>query len=261
MILVGIPGDAEHEASFQNKADKLQSRLIENLQFSPENILRLPAKGESAETPVEPVTADEMRSGIADIAAKVQPDDCIWVFVLGHGHYDGKQAWLHVKGKDPSHEDFGRWFAPIRCQEQVFWLTHSSSGWFVKPLSREGRIVIAATAADDESNETEFPDALLAILSQPIEKLDLNKDNSISISELFTQTIAEVSRRFQVDRRLPTEHPQLDDNGDGIGSEAILPQAPDDATSKPKLPNAKQDGDFAKGTLVPYRVPDRKTPD
>ncbi len=243
VILVGLPGDEAHAELFRETADTWQTWLTESLDVSAERVLRWPAK----EAPE--LTADGIRSGFAELSKKLKAEDSLWVLTLGHGNYDGKQAWLHVSGKDPSAEDFGRWLSEVKCREQVIWVTQQNSGWFVKPLSRPGRIVIAATAADDESNETEFPHALATVMQSPVAKLDVDQDDKVSVAELFAAASREALRRFQQDKRLPTEHPQLDDNGDGVGTEELFPKPADDKAAKPN-PNAKIDGALAKKTIL-----------
>jgi hypothetical protein len=199
------------------------------------------------------------------LGSKLRPEDSLWIITLGHGNYDGRQAWFHLAGKDPSPADLGKWLSDMRCRQQVVWLTHSSSGWFIKPLSRPGRIVISATAADDESNETEFPHAWSAVVQRPWQTLDTNQDGAVSVAELLNAVAVEVDQRFKSDNRLPTEHSQLDDNGDGIGTEVTLP--PEFGVSfnildPAKLSNQKAafqsrqslrlDGEQASATLVPH---------
>jgi len=101
----------------------------------------------------------------------------------------------------PFGRDFARWLSDVPCCEQVLWLTHSSSGWFMKGW-RGRTIVITATAADDESNETEFPYALATVAEQSRETLDEDQDGNVSIAELFTATTKEVQKRFKGDKRL-----------------------------------------------------------
>jgi hypothetical protein len=243
VIFVGLPGDDAHADLFRETADAWQTWLTESLKIPNEQVLRLPRRTQENEAAAPALTAETIRSTVADLNQKLKPNDSLWIFTLGHGNYDGKQAWFHLAGKDPSAEDFGRWFSEVRCREQVMWLTQSNSGWFVKPLSRPGRIVIAATAADDESNETEFPHALATVLQSPTTKLDTNQDEKVSVAELFTAVVGEVARRFQSDKRLPTEHAQLDDNGDGLGTEDLEP-----ATKT--IPTAKLDGAVAKTVFI-----------
>jgi hypothetical protein len=260
VILVGIPGDDAHAVLFRKTADAWQEWLISSLQFPAGQVLRLPAaptEGQADKDPAAvPLTAATIRTTFADLSGKLGPDDTLWVFTLGHGNYDGKRAWFHVAGRDPSHEDFGRWLSEVRCREQVIWLTHANSGWFVKPLSKPGRIVIAATAADDESNETEFPQALATVISRPLKTLDADEDGRLSVAELFSAVVQEIANRFQSDKRLPTEHAQLDDDGDGKGSEDLTPPAKTDNTDAAPTPQpatAPRDGDLARKTFIPLK--------
>lgn len=232
VICVGLPGDTEYEEVFRDTANQLQSWLVQSLRFPPEQVIRLPvqnvdptqgdARGLPANLAAAPLTAERLRAAVSDVGSKLMPDDSLWIITLGHANYDGRQAWFHLAGKDPSADDLGKWLNDVRCREQIVWLTHSSSGWFIKPLSRAGRIVITATAADDESNATEFPHAFAAVIQRPLLTLDTNQDGTLSIAELLNAIAQEVDQRFKSDKRLPTEHSQLDDNGDGLGTEVML---------------------------------------
>jgi hypothetical protein len=248
LILVGLPGDAAHEKLFNKTADAWQKWLTESLDFPADNVVRLPAVAAEEVEKSQPLTAKVIAEQLTELQTKLQPDDALWVFTLGHGNYDGREAWFHVAGRDPSGTDFGRWLSEVRCREQILWLTHSSSGWFVKPLSQPGRIVIVATAADDESNETEFPHALATVAELPVEKLDADKDEQVSLAEFFAAVTREVEKRFKSDNRIATEHAQLDDDGDGKGTEDLFPKE-----SLEESANTKIDGELAKKTYLPLR--------
>lgn len=247
VIIAGLPGDAAHEKLFRTTADAWQKWLTESLEFPANHVIRLPAPAADGEDQKPAPTAVAIQAELAQLQGKLQPEDTLWLFTLGHGNYDGRDAFFHVAGRDPSAADFGRWLSEVRCREQVIWLTHSCSGWFVKPLSQPGRIVIAATAADDESNETEFPHALATAAELPLDKLDADKDDKVSIAEFFAVVTREVESRFKSDKRIPTEHAQLDDNGDSKGTEDLFPTEPVDATSK-------SDGELAKKTYLPFKA-------
>jgi hypothetical protein len=265
LIIVGIPGDRAHGLEFRQTAETWRNWLIEALRVPPDQVVRLPPIAEPDQIPPS-ITAESIRQTLTELATKLQPDDSLWVFTLGHGNYDGRHAWLHVQGRDPSEEEFGRWFADIRCREQVFWLTQANSGWFVRPLSRPGRIVIAATAADDESNETEFAAALAELVRQQTGppaagSPTLGCNDRISVAELFQAVGREVQRRFDSDKRLRTEHAQLDDNGDGRGSETLAAEkktlADTDSPPAASLPahSGNADGELAHSTWIPWRKP------
>lgn len=249
VILTGLPGDAAHDKLFRNTADAWQKWLTESLDFPTDQVLRLPVPAAEDGEKRAALSAADIQTQLAELQEKLQADDVLWVFTLGHGNYDGREAFFHVAGRDPAAADFGRWLGEIRCREQVIWLTHSCSGWFVKPLSQPGRIVIAASAADDESNETEFPHALVTAAELPLEKLDVDKDEKVSIAEFFAVVTREVENRFKSDKRITTEHAQLDDNGDGKGTEDLFPKDPPEPTSTVKI-----DGELAKKTYLPSKA-------
>ncbi len=98
-------------------------------------------------------------------------------------------------------------------------MTTSASGFTLKPLAATGRIVITATEADLEVNETLFPHALADVLAEPPEGIDRDKDGKVSIFELYLAVVAKVIQQYVDDENLPTEHAKIDDNGDGHGSE------------------------------------------
>ncbi len=269
VILQGLPGDAPHARQFRKVTGELRTWLVDSLEFPAEQVISLPESpgGEAEQAP--PLTAEQIRSTLAQLTPQLQPDDAVWIFTVGHGSHDGQRAWFHVAGPDPSDVDLADWLAALPCREQVLWLTHSSSGWLVKPLSRPGRIVIAATAADDEPNETEFPQALASVVRRPPPPASPQPEGEgardWNVAALYTAVVAEVGRRFRSDNRLPTEHAQLDDNGDGVGTETLNPSPPGDptastpstdnpaTTSPPKGSLPRRDGALARSVIVPDR--------
>jgi hypothetical protein len=112
-------------------------------------------------------------------------------------------------------------FAGVRCREQAFFLTQSASGFYLKPLALPGRIVIAATEPDLEVNETYFPHKLALALaeSRPFSDMDLDRDGRLSLLDAYLWTAREVALEYATPELLATEHAQLDDSGDGRGSE------------------------------------------
>jgi hypothetical protein len=250
LILVGLPGDAEHETLFADIAQQWRTWLTDSLGFAGDDVRVL--FGRSGKEGLARGAADRatIEREVADLKAALHTEDRLWVFFLGHGDYDGERARFHLPGSDFRNDELGKLFAGIDCREQVFWMTMSASGWFLKSLSARGRIVITATAADDEFNETEFPQALADVTKLPVDQLDANKDGKVSLIELYRRVVKEVEARFAADKRIPTEHAQLDDNGDGKGTEE--PVVDDEPNKKPTA-----DGALAARTIVPWRTQPR----
>jgi len=158
---------------------------------------------------------------VAELCRKLRPNDSLWVIVLGHAHYDGHHAFLNLPGPDISDQEFGKLFGLVTCREQVFFITTPVSGFFVEPLSSERRVVIAATEADLEVNETLYHLDLADVLSQPppAAELDQDRDGGLSLLDLYLIVARRVLQRYKAAGAIPTEHAQIDDNGDGRGTE------------------------------------------
>ena len=252
LILMGLPGDEEHEQLFADTARQWRDWLIGTLGFNPADVRVL--SGGAAKNGVSqgPATRATIEKEAARLKQSLQTGDRLWVFFLGHANYDGEHAWFHLPGPDLREDELGKLFAGLRCREQVFWMTTSESVRFVKNLSAKGRIVIAATRANSEDNETEFPQALVAVAARPLAALDVNKDGKLSVLELYYRIMAEVRARYAADRRLSTEHSQLDDNGDGVGTERPL------VAEAGKKIGPRDDGILSLGTILPYPSPPPK---
>lgn len=247
LILVGLPGDEEHEKLFADTARDWRDWLTGKLDFDPGHVHILFGKKGSKDLAEDPATREDLEKTVADLKKTLNPQDRLWVFFLGHGNYDGEHASFHIAGPDLHEDQLAKLFAGLSCREQVFWMTTSASGWFLKALSAKDRIVITATAAEEEYNETEFPQALATVTKRSLAQLDTNKDGKVSVLELFQHTVAEVEARFAADNRVPTEHAQLDDNGDGVGTEKPVP---DGKLEGKKLP---PDGWLAAKTYLNFK--------
>ena len=257
LIVVGLPGDADHSARFLDLARTYRQWLTGALGF-PETGVRI-LFGADGEPSVNAgaATREAVAAESAAIRGSLAPEDRLWVIILGHANERGGHVFLHLPGPDLREDELGKLFEGITCREQVFWITTAASGGFLKALSAKGRIVITATTADQEFNETEFPHALGELCRQSLAELDLDGDKKVSVWEVFLRLGKLVDARFAADKRTATEHALLDDNGDQIGTER--PAAPEgEAPGKPetgkKARAGGDDGELAKKTILPLEI-------
>jgi hypothetical protein len=230
LIVCGHPGDAEHVKSFAETVGKLRDGLAKTVGIPPERQHVLFGAEPPKDLPgaTGPATREAVAAAVAEVKKAVGPEDGLWVICLGHGHHDGRQAWWNLPGPDLSAAEFGKLFADLTCCEQVFVMTFSLSGYFVSPLARRDRVVIAATEADAETNETTFPAVLARVLTaglNPAEH-DVDMDGRLTLFDLYVTVAKEVAQEYATNEQLATEHAQLDDDGDGVGHElqnAYLP--------------------------------------
>lgn len=228
LVLVGLPGDAERQTRFAESVDKITTALTTHLGFETDNVHVLFADqkaidaGESLPTGATlPCTIETIQSAVDNLRQKLAPHDTLWVIVMGHSHFDGRRIWFNISGDDFNEVTFGKLFEGIVCARQVYWITIPASGFYVKPLSAEGRIIIAATEADRELNETEFPHALAATLAEPptLVDFDMDRDGNPTLFDLYLNVVKRVMQGYADENLLSTEHAKLDDNGDGRGRE------------------------------------------
>lgn len=229
LIICGHPGDKEHRKPFAETVEKLQQALVGRLGFAADEV-RVQFGGPIAEGegPVLKdvrggATRDEIEAEAADLHSRLQPDDTLWVIVIGHAHYDGRHAFLNLPGPDLHEQDFGKLFEGLACREQVFFMTNPASGFYIKPLSAQGRVVITATEADLEVNETLYPHALAEVLAGPWpENFDVDQDGVATLFDVYIAVARNVADRYFSTEILPTEHALLDDNGDRRGTEVQI---------------------------------------
>jgi hypothetical protein len=231
LIICGHPGDAEHVKSFSETVRKLGDGLTKTVGIPPERQHVLFGADRPKDLPgaTGPATKEAVIAKIAEIKKALRPEDGLWVICLGHCHHDGRQAWWNLPGPDISAAEFGKLFADVASREQVFVMTTSLSGYFVAPLSRRGRVVIAATEADAETNETRFPAVFAQFLASGLDPAehDVDKDGKLSLFDLYVVVAKEIAQSYASAEQLATEHQQIDDDGDGVGHEpqnAYLPE-------------------------------------
>jgi hypothetical protein len=261
IIVCGLPGDDDHRKLFAGTVEKVHKALTERYGFPGSEVLvRFGVEKESGDGPaLAGARGLSNREGIAadvdEMRKRLGPEDTLWVIVLGHGHYDGRHSYLNIPGSDLDERAFAKLFEGLKAREQVFIVSTAASGFYLKPLAAAGRIVITATEADQEVNETLFPHALADVLAAPSEGIDRDKDGKISVFELYLAVVADVMKRYVADENLPTEHAKLDDNGDGHGSELqesyLPPELGGRAGQKPEPKfGPKDDGALASKTYV-----------
>ena len=205
LIVVGAPGEATYATNFTHQADAW-SALAQRTGGHPTTI-GLDAAGTNDLEVLQRTLASEPPDGPAPLV----------LVLIGHGTFDGRDAKFNLRGPDLSTTNLQEWLQPIRRTLAVIH-TGSSSAPFLNRLSRSNRIVITATRSGNEQNATRFGTSLAEALDDP--KSDLDQDGETSLLEAFLSASTRVAEFYKSEGRLATEHPLIDDNGDGLGTPA-----------------------------------------
>lgn len=203
IVVVGAPGEEEYQTVFQ-KAAQLWEKACQQ-----------------APAPCLTIGLDQARTNDLEqlrLCLEAEPKEGgreLWLVLIGHGTFDSKEAKFNLRGPDVSATNLATWLEPFHRPVAVI-NTSSSSSPFLKELSHTNRVVISATRSGYEQNFTRFGQ----YLSEAIADLsaDLDKDGQVSLLEAFLHSAHTVAEFYKTEGRLATEHPLIDDNGDGLGT-------------------------------------------
>lgn len=208
VIVNGPGGEAEYTKQFTEWTTSLGSILSQRYNFDPNKIKVLADKS---------ATAEEVKRTFTSLKSELDVNNVLFVFLIGHGSYDGKEAKFNLVGPDLSAADYNQLLTALPTKRIIVFNMASASGEFVKPLSAKGRIVVTATRNGQETNATRFTGFFIAALKAT--DGDTDQDGHTSILEAFVYANRLTEEFYKRAGRLATEHALLDDNGDGVGRE------------------------------------------
>lgn len=216
LVVAGIGGTDAYREQFAATAQRLYEAALA-ARLDPANVTLLAASDLPAGAPPHQA-ADKatLLRALADIDARAQPGDRVFVVLIGHGNPRENDAAFNLPGPDITATELAAVLAAFAGRQLVIVNTASASGPFVKTLSAPGRVVISATASGREYFATLFGEHFVAAFAAP--GADRDKDQRISMLEAFDFARREVRRAFEKEKKILTEHALLDDNGDGEGS-------------------------------------------
>jgi len=116
-------------------------------------------------------------------------------------------------GPDITGAEFAEILEGFSDQDIAVVNTTSSSHPFCTALSATGRVIVCATRSAAERYDTIFARFLLEALES--HAADRDKNRRVSLFETFLYVREKVKTWYTDQDRLPSEHPTLDDNGDG----------------------------------------------
>lgn len=218
VIVAGVGGTPEHRERFSGWARDLCAAALATPAPGRVRVLveRLPEDGEPADpcAPIARSTQEELAREIAAARGAEAAGAGLMLVLIGHGSAGGNPRF-QLPGPDLSPERLGAMLNGFGSAPVTVAHLGSAAGAFVPALTGPGRVVLAATRAN-ETNETRFPRHFIAALAG--DEGDRNKDGRLSALEAFDFARRGVEREYEQEGLLRTEHALLDDNGDGVGS-------------------------------------------
>jgi hypothetical protein len=232
LIVVGLAGDPEHGKTF-HKWGTTMAEASERLGVPKERLVYLvdqPMEGDSGVS--GRATRDEIGKAIDGFAKQAGAEDVVFVMLIGHGSYDGRESKFNLPGPDMAAADFNLIFKRLPTKQIVVVNASSASGPFIDGLSAPGRTIVTATRSGAEQYTTLFGGFFIDALTS--EAADADKNKRVSVLEAFNFAKTEVTRAYEREGLLATEHALLDDDGDKEGS-----ASPTNTGSDPKNKDGK----------------------
>jgi len=157
---------------------------------------------------------DLLRSRLA-AEANAKSSEPLWLVLIGHGTYDGREAKFNLRGPDVTPADLAGWLKPVK-RPLVVINCASGSAPFLNALSAPNRVIITATRSGHELNFARFGQYMSEAIVDA--KADLDKDGQVSALEAFLTASSRTAEYYRSRAQLATEHALLDDTGDELGT-------------------------------------------
>jgi len=210
LIINGAGGEPEYAKQFERWSKELGSVLSERFGFDSKQINVLTEKQ---------ATAEEVKRTFATLKTQLDANNILFVFLIGHGSFDGKESKFNLVGPDLAASEYNVLLSALPTRRIVVFNMASASGEFIKSLAAKGRIVVTATRNGQETNATRFTGFFIAALNAS--DGDTDQDGHTSVLEAFVYATRLTDDFYKRAGRLATEHAMLDDNGDGVGHEKV----------------------------------------
>ena len=206
LLVVGAPGEAEYATNFVKQAALWE--IVCQRAGAKRITLGLDAAGATNDLERMRLTLDaELKDGPSEL----------WLVLIGHGTFDGKEAKFNLRGPDLTATNLAQWLSPFHRPVAVV-NAASASAPFLSALAGTNRVVITATRSGNEQNFTRFGLCFAEAIADS--QGDLDQDGQTSLLEAFLSASTRVAELYQTEGRLATEHALIDDNGDGFGTPA-----------------------------------------
>jgi hypothetical protein len=214
ILISGVSGDPELQKTYLQELIDLHAALEGPLGFPRGQVVVLSEDPSKDPGMIQhKSTREGLQAACRDLAGRVQKDDLVFVFIEGHGNFDGNAYRLNLIGPDPTADELASMLYSIPAGRFVIVNATNCSGGSLHALSQKGSVVITSTKSGMEKNQTHlgrfFVDAFRHNAA------DQDKNGRVSILEAFSYASGRVEEYYKGEGNLQTEHPVIDDNGDG----------------------------------------------
>ena len=210
VTVAGLGGEPDYEQRFASLAQEIDKLVHSNADAKVTTL-----SGAQA-------TKAQIQSAFGQIAKEAKPADALVVMLIGHGSFDGFEYKINLPGPDLSGVELASLLDRIPATRQLIVNMTSASGGSRAALEKQGRVVITATKSGTEKNATVFARYWVEALRDPA--ADTDKNETVTALEAFNYASEKTTQFYDSQKRLATEHPVLEDTGQGDGARKPSPE-------------------------------------
>ena len=226
LIIGGVGGEKSFYDEFWNATSRMHNLLMEEYGYAPEHVTFLfEDDGEMSDQVTGKSTKSGIEAAFTDLQSRVQSEDRFLLFMVGHATKTARGLKFNSPGRDVSDIEFAALIEQIPAEQMILIFGFPYSARVVSQVSREGRTIITACSPREGYMRSGFGNLFIDAFSDRLADADDNE--AISLLEAFLYTQKRVKTWYESDGSVQSEHPHLDDNGDGIASRQELPNASD----------------------------------
>jgi hypothetical protein len=213
IVITGVAGDPELGSQYHKwalsaiDAAKKNGITDANIAYLAERVEADPAHIRAAST------RENVTKAFTDAASRAKPNEEVFILLIGHGSFDGRQGAFNLPGPDLTAADFADLLKKLALQRVVFVNTASSSGAFLDPLKGPGRTIVTATRTGGERNDPRFPEYFIEALTGT--DADRDRNGRVSVAEAFDYAKSKVATAYEKEGHILTEHAALEDGSQG----------------------------------------------
>lgn len=201
VTVAGLGGEPDYDQRFESLAKEI------------EKLVKSSAGGARVDTLFgAAATKAKLSEVLAGVAKSATAQDTLVLTLIGHGTFDGSEYKFNLPGPDVSGVELATLLDRIAGQQLIV-NTTSCSGGSVHSLIKEGRALITATKSGTEKNAPVFARYWAEALRDA--STDADKNEVISALEAFRYANDKTNRFYETQKRLATEHAQIEDTGKG----------------------------------------------
>ena len=225
LIIGGAAGEKSFYDAFWSATSRFHQLLTDEYGYDPAQITFLFEDMGDAEKPglVDAKSRREpVLTAFAQLTEKIQPSDRFLLFMLGHASRTGRGTpKFNLMGRDISEAEYVTLINGIPAESQILIFGFPYSGRLAPQLSAPKRIILTSSSPNEGySLQAGFGDVFVDAFSTAT--ADTNSDGAISLLEAFLSVEGRTKKWYEDSGTIQSEHPHLDDNGDGNASRNLM---------------------------------------